>query len=61
MGCHCLLRQNVWDTVKTVIRKNRVTLVDDKVVMFEFKSGINTPENVCDTQIVNILDSIELK
>lgn len=39
----------------------RATLVDDKVVMFEFKSGINTPENVCDTQIVNILDSIELK
>lgn len=39
----------------------RATVVEDKVVMFEFKSGINTPENVCDTQIVNILDSIELK
>lgn len=53
---YLLVREDV--TGKT---NYRATLVDDKVVMFEFRSGINTPNGVCDTQIVNILDSIELK
>lgn len=39
----------------------RATDIDGKVVMFEYKIGVNTPNSVCDTQFVNILDSLEVK
>lgn len=39
----------------------RATDIDEKVVLFEFTSGKNTPAGVCDSQIVIILDSIKRK
>lgn len=39
----------------------RSTLYDNKVFLFEYLSGINTPEGVCDSYLVSVLDSIDLK
>lgn len=39
----------------------RATDVDGKVILFEFLSGADTPVGVCDSQIVILLDSIEIK
>ncbi len=54
-----------WYTLDTKDDKvsihRRSALVDGKVVYFEYNSGINDPENVCDMYLVGILESISSK
>lgn len=54
-----------WYTLYTEDNKGklyrRAADIEGKIVLFEFTSGANTPDGVCDGYIVQILDSISLK
>ena len=39
----------------------RSTIYNNKVYLFEYVSGVNTPDGVCDSYLVSILDSIKVK
>ncbi len=39
----------------------RSTTINDKVILLQYTIGVDTPEGVCDTHFVNILDSIDKK
>ncbi len=54
-----------WHLLKVELEEGKKyywsTDIDGRLLMFEFTSGTNTPSGICDSHIVNILNSIERK